>query len=520
MTNLPAPIKKMELSDLWRSDSVINRRNYVLWGTSLFGIKYGIDAFVAEVFFHRSWSFLSYLFPGQRLDFLLLSAPDRAFFATIMVLALPFIWAGVVLTIRRLRAVRLPIFLVYLFFIPFVNFLLFITLSVLPTMQSQPRAEEEGEEERLPPAIPAGSANLPAATSDAPPVIPPLPAWPKPDRSLPEQHQAVVNRQNLKRIDLVRAVAITTPLAVALAWLGIFVLQAYGWGMFVGLPFVLGMMSAYLYGQHEQRKVGESIGVAVLAVTLLGIGMFAFAWEGMACLVMAAPIVYTLAIMGAFLGHHMQMNRVRPIEQKFLSIALLLTMPLLMGAEYAAHPEPAPIAVTSTIDIAAPPAVVWNHVIAFPELDPPEDRLFHLGISYPVGATIDGTGAGAVRKCRFSTGAFVEPIQVWEAPHLLRFGVTAQPPSMREFSWMHEIHPAHLTGYLDVHAGQFKLESIPDANGGMDHTRLIGTTWYRNRMWPAPYWQLWSDQIIHRIHLRVLKHIRKNAEKELMTTAS
>ena len=40
----------------------------------------------------------------------------------------------------------------------------------------------------------------------------------------------------------------------------------------------------------------------------------------------------------------------------------------------------------------------------------------------------------------------------------------------------------------------------------------VGTTWYTNRMWPAPYWHLWSDYIIHRIHGRVLTHIQQLAE--------
>jgi hypothetical protein len=26
-------------------------------------------------------------------------------------------------------------------------------------------------------------------------------------------------------------------------------------------------------------------------------------------------------------------------------------------------------------------------------------------------------------------------------------------------------------------------------------------------MWPAAYWKLWSDHIIHEIHLRVLRYI-------------
>ena len=48
-------------------------------------------------------------------------------------------------------------------------------------------------------------------------------------------------------------------------------------------------------------------------------------------------------------------------------------------------------------------------------------------------------------------------------------------------------------------------------------TRLEGTTWYRNAIWPSLYWQIWSDYIIHRIHLRVLVHIKNEAESNTPT---
>ncbi len=563
VTNLPATTRKMQVSDLWRAEGKLGRGSYLIWGSSLFAIKYGIDSFIAEVIFHRHWDFLRYLFPGQSLDFLMLSQADRAFFLTIMILAMPFIWAGVVLTIRRLRSAGLPVFLVYLFFVPFVNLLLFILLSGMPPLRisagEKPRSSPEnaglppasdpenagllpgsdpGSMGLLPDSDPGSAGILPAPNDSieaasgtpalpgtgppqlpAPNVIPPLPAWPKPDRSLPKQQQLIVNRNALKRAEMVRTLATTCPPSIALAWLGIFCLQSYGWGLFVGLPFALGMSAAYLYGRQNEKTLGDCIGIGLLATTLLGIGMFFFAWEGMVCLVMASPIVYTLALMGALLGYNVQRNKIRAQDQRLLMTALLLSMPTLMGAEYASRPESELLAVTSTVEIAAPPAVVWHHVIAFPQLEPPTDWIFKLGVAYPIGATINGEGAGAVRKCNFSTGAFIEPIQVWDAPRLLKFGVAAQPPSMREFSWMHEIHPAHLNGYLKVHAGQFDLQPIVDGNG-ITHTRLVGTTWYQNKMWPAPYWKLWSDDILHRIHLRVLKHIQKNAEHEMSITSS
>jgi hypothetical protein len=78
---------------------------------------------------------------------------------------------------------------------------------------------------------------------------------------------------------------------------------------------------------------------------------------------------------------------------------------------------------------------------------------------------------------------------------------------MNEWSPYGRIIPKHLHGYFVSERGQFRL--TPLANGG---TRLEGTTWYRHGLWPAEYWRWWSDAIIHRIHLRVLRQIKTMAE--------
>ena len=54
--------------------------------------------------------------------------------------------------------------------------------------------------------------------------------------------------------------------------------------------------------------------------------------------------------------------------------------------------------------------------------------------------------------------------------------------------------------------GQFRLE---ERDGKV---LLEGTTWYRHNMAPESYWGAISDAIIHRIHRRVLEHIRDGVE--------
>lgn len=112
-----------------------------------------------------------------------------------------------------------------------------------------------------------------------------------------------------------------------------------------------------------------------------------------------------------------------------------------------------------------------------------------------------------MRYCRFSTGDFVEPITVWDDNRLLAFDVSAQPPAMRELSpW--NITPPHLEhNYMRSKHGQFRLVALSDHS-----TLLEGTTWYQNYFWPQPYWRAWSDGIVHQIHLRVLQHVKQQAE--------
>ena len=175
--------------------------------------------------------------------------------------------------------------------------------------------------------------------------------------------------------------------------------------------------------------------------------------------------------------------------------------------EHMLAPIPPIYEVRTSIDIQAPPEAVWQQVVAFSEIPPPKEWMFRAGIAYPIRAGIQGSGPGAERHCEFSTGTFVEPIQVWDEPRLLKFSVTSNPAPLDEWTPYRHIEPPHLHGYLVSKGGQFLLTPLP--NGG---TRVEGTTWYRHSLWPAPYWRLWSDAIIHKIHWRVLNHIREKAE--------
>src|ERR1043165_1871728 len=201
-----------------------------------------------------------------------------------------------------------------------------------------------------------------------------------------------------------------------------------------------------------------------------GAALRALAFEAIICLLMAAPLALALALIGALAGHMAQASLWRGVPPHVYCVPVL-AIPLMLGAEHLSHGPAALLAVTSAVVVNAPPERVWRHVVSFAELPPPRETLFRLGIAYPVRAQIAGHGPGALRHCVFSTGSFVEPIEVWDKPRLLQFSVTQNPAPMQEWTPYRHVHPPHLNGFLVSRKGRFLLTPLP---GG--RTRLEGSS--------------------------------------------
>jgi hypothetical protein len=188
---------------------------------------------------------------------------------------------------------------------------------------------------------------------------------------------------------------------------------------------------------------------------------------------------------------------------------LLLLVPAGHGMDLVAGAAPMR-EVYSSIDIAADPERVWQHVVSFEEIRTPPPWYFRAGLAYPIRARIAGSGVGAVRHCEFTTGAFVEPITAWDAPRRLAFDVVSQPAPLQEWSPYRTVYAPHLQGFFRTTRGEFRL--IPLSGG---RTRLEGRTWYTLRMQPQGYWTILADTIVHQIHVRVLDHIKRETESGL-----
>ena len=450
----------MGLLRLWFGLSVeVKRVSYAVTGLCLMLFKYASEAILIHTLTGRFFSPLTFLNPllTMRQDMFAPPAPPWLQWG-VLVWTLPFLWISISMSVRRSANTGASPWLGLLVLVPGINYLLMMILCFIPPSQ------------RL--------------------------TW-KTEKVTPEMDRILESAL----FGIVAGIGI----ALGMVVVGVYFLEEYGATMLLGTPIVLGAASAFIYNRPLPRSLGTSLAVSQVAILVSGAAMLLFAFEGIICLAMLYPFAAALGLLGGFVGYTLAaLTRTRG---RSLGI-VLLCLPLVAAGESLNTPTPV-YEVVTTIEIDAAPEEVWPHVIGFTELPAPPQWYFRLGIAYPQRATIEGTGVGAVRRCEFSTGAFVEPITVWDPPRKLGFDVESQPPPMHELSPYRHVHPPHLDGYLRSQRGEFRLIPLP---GG--RTRLEGSTWYEFEMYPQDYWTIWSDGCIHQIHRRVLAHIKQLAEKD------
>ena len=123
----------------------VDRRTYFVTGLGLMALKYLSDSAVVWAYTGRTWSPLDYANPVWFVHERALRGVPPAVMLALAVWALPFIWIGVGMSVRRAADAGLSPWLALLFFIPFVNYLLMLGLCLPPTNQRRVWWQEEPE---------------------------------------------------------------------------------------------------------------------------------------------------------------------------------------------------------------------------------------------------------------------------------------------------------------------------------------------------------------------------------------
>jgi uncharacterized membrane protein YhaH (DUF805 family) len=424
----------------------LSRGTYLFHGALLMGIKYSADNALVHAVTGRRWTPWDYVSPLFSAKSGPLEPGPAWLWVTLALWSLPFLWIGVSMTLRRALDAGLSPWTCLLFFLPVVNWILMASLALSPSRPVRERARVET------------TTRLRAA---------------------------------------LQGVAAGVGIGLISFALQILLVKSYSASVFLGTPFTMGAAAGYFYNRGRDKPRSAALGALTVLIGLLATLLFAL--EGVLCVAMAAPLALPLGALGAKVGEAIARER---RASHPAALALFLLFAPISGALDRRTWAPPLREVLSSVQIDASPEQIWPRLVAFTEIEAPPSWFFRLGIAYPIRARIEGRGPGAVRRCEFSTGAFVEPITAWEEPARLAFDVASQPPPLHEWSPYRRVHAQHLLDTLRSRRGEFRL--VPLSPG---RTRLEGRTWYELSMEPQPYWAFFSDLLIHAIHRRVLTHI-------------
>src|SRR5262249_13484369 len=93
------------ITDVLRCRGVVGRGTYLATGLACLACKTLIEWTVPGVGFGGAWSPAEYLAPGSSLALAMGDPQRRAYYLTMLLIALPFIAVGIALTSMRLRSI-------------------------------------------------------------------------------------------------------------------------------------------------------------------------------------------------------------------------------------------------------------------------------------------------------------------------------------------------------------------------------------------------------------------------------
>jgi uncharacterized membrane protein YsdA (DUF1294 family)/uncharacterized protein YndB with AHSA1/START domain len=283
--------------------------------------------------------------------------------------------------------------------------------------------------------------------------------------------------------------------AFCIIWLDKFIMgqgnSVLVYSEFVIIPMLMGIICAWFWRNLNLAKtelIIQSCFNCFIAIML----SFVFLGEGVICLIIVSPLLLLFINTGAFLGRVMFRNNNQKLNMSMLSL-LLLVMVNDLTSKHQYENE-----VSDTILIHAPANKVWKNVVAFKPIKQENSFwLFKIGLPSPMATTVDGYYKGAGRKCIFSNGyTFGEQISVFEPGRDLVFDIINQP------------RDPEIMNHLDLLKGEFNLKDNGDGT-----TTLTGNSWYKLYVFPTWYYDLWAQNIVRNVHVRVMQHIKVLSEQ-------
>lgn len=272
------------------------------------------------------------------------------------------------------------------------------------------------------------------------------------------------------------------------------------------LPAAVSAFVAYVADPWGRRGLGFYLMIPIWIVGAAVVAGVLLLREGAVCIVLLLPLWVLGGMGGAALTYAL---RKRLKRGRLYSSALLLA-PLLVLQVEPLLPTPAVTATVSrTIQIEAPPELVWPLLRDIPDVRPGEGRWNVsqdvIGIPRPLSARLVGEGAGAQRLAAWARGVrFREQITEWEPGRRMGWRFVFDDPA----GWM--ITDRHLRPdghYFRITTGSYTLVPL-----GRGRSQLVLETRYWLRTPVNGYSIAWGELFLGDIQDNLLALVKQRAE--------
>jgi len=274
------------------------------------------------------------------------------------------------------------------------------------------------------------------------------------------------------------------------------------------VPLGLEILAAALYPPGLRYPWLYWLASPWISASLLLVAVLVLAWEGVICIVMAAPIVMAMATLGGVLVGIAVTARGRRATRPLLTC---LVLPLALGPAEQYVPTPSEIrTVTTLVDIEADPGTVWKNVVRVRLIEPSELHpgfFERIGIPRPLEATLSDEAIGGHREARFEGGIlFHERVIEWQPERVLGFTIAVDPGSISPTV----LDPHVLVGgpNFDVLYGRFILEP----RGATTRLHLVSK--HRVSTHFNFYTRLWTEAVMRDIQSQICSVIARRASAQ------
>jgi hypothetical protein len=275
----------------------------------------------------------------------------------------------------------------------------------------------------------------------------------------------------------------------------------------VAVPLGLGVLAAH-FTPKSRGAAWRYTFAPWLAVTLFLAVAFLAHLEGAICLIIILPLFFLVSWLGARL--YKLFERPDDDPQDFMLVSAVALLPLLAALVESRFATPdSQRRVENVVEVAAPPAVVWQHIIRVPPIraaDLGPSVVDRLGFPRPVAATLTHEGVGGVRHATFERGVeFIETVDEWVPQRKISFSITPNTATIPPTTF--DEHVTVGGRFFDVLRGTYELQPLP---GG--RTRLVLYSQQRLSTNLNPYAGLWTDYVMSEIQRRILQVVKRRCE--------